>query len=69
MQAEQAFRKEIGSGLLLFLSPLKSVDTSGFGWEIEIQPTGGSDNFARCVTGPCAGRLRQTFWRGNSSPK
>jgi len=49
----EAFRKEIGSGLVLVLSPIPGAGDSG--WTIEIQPLDGSDNFVRCVTLPLHG--------------
>jgi hypothetical protein len=51
VRAGQVFRKEIGSGLALVLTP----DGEGSGWTIEVQPLDGSDNFVRCVTLPLHG--------------
>ena len=51
VRAGQVFRKEIGSGLILVLTPLDEDS----GWTIEVQPPDGSDNFVRCVTLPLHG--------------
>jgi len=50
----RAFRKEIGSGLVLALTPISGSGEDS-GWTIEIQPVDGSDNFIRCVTLPLHG--------------
>jgi len=53
-RAGQVFRKEIGPGLFLVLTPIP--DSGGdSGWTIEVQPPDGSDNFVRCVTLPLHG--------------
>jgi len=52
VRAGEAFRKEIGSGLVLVLTPIPDEDS---GWTIQIQPLDGSDNFVRCVTLPLHG--------------
>jgi hypothetical protein len=52
VRAGEAFRKEIGSGLVLALTPIPDADS---GWTIQIQPLDGSDNFVRCVTLPLHG--------------
>jgi hypothetical protein len=54
VRAGQAFRKEIGSGLALVLTPIADSGEDS-GWTIEIQPLDGSDNFVRCVTLPLHG--------------
>ncbi len=54
VRAGRVFRKEIGLGLVLVLTPIP--DSGGdSGWTIEIQPPDGSDNFVRCVTLPLHG--------------
>lgn len=50
VRAGQVFRKEIGPGLLLVLTPVRDS-----GWTIEVQLPDGSDNFVRCVTLPLHG--------------
>lgn len=54
VRAGQVFRREIGSGLVLVLTPIgdSGEDSS---WTIEVQPLDGSDNFVRCVTLPLHG--------------
>lgn len=54
VRAGEAFRKEIGSGLVLLLTPIPDSGEDS-GWTIEIQPADGSDNFVRCVTLPLHG--------------
>ena len=54
VRAGEVFRKEIGSGLVLVLTPIPDSG-EGSGWSIEIQPLDGSDNFVRCVTLPLHG--------------
>jgi len=54
VRAGQAFRKEIGSGLVLALTPIPDSGEDS-GWTIEIQPADGSENFVRCVTLPLHG--------------
>ena len=53
--AEQTFRKEIGSGLFFVVSPIKSVDSTGFGWSLSVEPSDRSDHFERCVATPLHG--------------
>lgn len=53
VRAGEVFRKELGSGLVLVLTPIPDAGDSG--WTIEIQPADGSDNFVRCVTLPLHG--------------
>jgi hypothetical protein len=54
VRAGEVFRKEIGSGLAVVLTPVPNSG-EGYGWTIEIQPLDGSDNFVRCVTLPLHG--------------
>ena len=54
VRAGQVFRKEIGSGLALVLTP-NGDSGEDSGWTIEVQPLDGSDNFVRCVTLPLHG--------------
>jgi hypothetical protein len=50
VRAGETFRKEIGLGLTLVLTPNDSQDAGGdSGWSIEVQPADQSDNFIRCV--------------------
>jgi len=55
VQAEQTFRKEIGAGLFFVVAPIKSVDSTGFGWSLGVEPADGSDRFERCVATPLHG--------------
>ena len=56
VRAGDTFRKEIGLGLTLVLTPNDSQDDSGdSGWAIEVQPADQSDNFIRCVILPLHG--------------
>ncbi|HYN16216.1 MAG TPA: hypothetical protein VES66_10570 [Terriglobales bacterium] len=54
VRAGQVFRKEIGPGLVLVLTPIGDSGEDS-GWTIEVQPLDGSDNFVRCVTLPLHG--------------
>ena len=55
VRAGQTFRKAIGSGLTLVLSPNGGADDDDSGWTIEVQPADQSDNFVRCVMLPLHG--------------
>ena len=52
LRAGEAFRKDIGRGLILVLTPNDGLDS---GWTIEVQPADKSDDFMRCVTLPIHG--------------
>jgi hypothetical protein len=52
LRAGETFRKDIGRGLTLVLTPNDGPDS---GWTIEVQPADKSDDFMRCVTLPIHG--------------